>query len=238
LHVKAPVLLYALAPAFASLATGCSLEQFRKDPVQPVAVADTCETRAMVDDAEDRNDQILVRQGRGGYIYTYLDKAGSTITPDASTFKMARGGAHGSKYAARIQGKLATSGETFAGMGMDLRYPRRPYDASRYKGVSFLAKVSKGTSPFVRFKMPDANTDPDAKQCTECYNDFGIGVELSEEWTRYEVAFSELKQESGWGNPRPPNVDAKKLMSLQWQVSAPGTAFDIWIDDVSFIGCP
>jgi endoglucanase len=237
LHVKAPVFLNALAPAVVLLG-GCSLDQFRKDPPPPPGIADTCETRAMVDDCEDRNDQILLRQGRGGYIYTYLDKAGSTITPTESTFKMAREGAHGSKYAVHIQGKLASSGETYAGIGMDLRYPRRPYDASRYKGVSFLAKVAKGTSPFVRFKLPDANTDPDAKQCTECFNDFGIGVELSEEWTRYEVAFSELKQESGWGKPRPPTVDAKQLMALQWQVSAPGTAFDIWIDDISFIGCP
>ena len=101
-----------------------------------------------------------------------------------------------------------------------------------------MARAAKGASPYVRFKIPDANTDPDAKVCTECFNDFGIGIELTEEWTRYEVPFTELKQEGGWGNPRPPGVDATKLMALQWQVAAAGSAFDIWIDDVSFIGCP
>jgi hypothetical protein len=221
----------------AGLLAGCSLDQFRKDPVRPAAVADSCEKLATIEDAEDRNDQVLLRQGRGGYIYTFLDKAGSTVLPTESAFRMEKGGAN-SKYAARFHGKLAASGETFAGMGMDLRYPRKPYNASRYKGVSFVAKVAKGSSPYVRFKMPDANTDPDGKVCTECFNDFGVGIELTEEWTRYEVPFSELKQEGGWGNPRPPGVDPSKLMALQWQVSAAGSAFDIWIDDISFIGCP
>jgi hypothetical protein len=221
----------------AVLVGGCSLDQFRKDPVVSTA-PETCERQAMIDDAEDRNDQVLVRGGRGGYIYTYIDKAGSTITPTESSFRMERGGAQGSKYAIRIQGKLAPSGETYAGVGLDLRHPRRPYNASKYKGVAFAAKVSPGASAHVRFKVPDVNTDQDGKVCTECFNDFGIGVELSEEWTRYEVPFAELKQESGWGNPRPPAVDASKLMSLQWQVAAPGTTFDIWIDDITFIGCP
>jgi hypothetical protein len=219
------------------LASGCSLEQFRKDPVRPVSPESTCEGQAIIDNAEDRNDQVLLRGGRSGYIYTYLDSAGSSIAPAANSFRMERGGAQ-SNYAAHVKGKLAPSGETFAGLGMDLRYPRKPYNASKYKGVAFVARAEKGSSPYVRFKMPDGNTDPDGKVCTECFNDFGIGIELTEEWTRYEVPFTELKQEGGWGNPRPPTVDTSKLMSLQWQVAAAGTAFDFWIDDVTFIGCP
>jgi len=221
----------------AVLVGGCSLDQFRKDPVV-TTVPDSCERQATIEDAEDRNDQILVRGGRGGYIYTYIDKAGSSIEPTESSFRMERGGAQGSKYAIRIHGKLAPSGETYAGVGLDFRNPRRPYNASKYKGVAFAARVAPGSTTHVRFKMPDVNTDQDAKVCTECFNDFGIGVELSEEWTRYEVPFAELKQESGWGNPRPPSVTAEKLMSLQWQVSAPGSSFDIWIDDITFTGCP
>jgi hypothetical protein len=237
--VKSRVSLYAAWAALAAAAAtgGCSLDQFRKDPVRPPSPEATCEGQAMVENAEDRNDQVLLRGGRSGYIYTFLDKAGSTINPPESSFRMEKGGAD-SKYAAHIQGKLAASGETYGGLGMDLRYPRKPYNASKYKGVAFVAKVAKGSSPYVRFKIPDANTDPDAKICTECFNDFGIGIELTEEWTRYEVPFTELKQEGGWGNPRPPSVDASKLMALQWQVTAAGTAFDIWIDDVTFIGCP
>jgi hypothetical protein len=244
--VKSRVSLYAACAALAAnsmaamvalCTSGCSLDQFRKDPVVPPRPEATCEGQALVENAEDRNDQVLLRGNRNGYIYTYLDKAGSTILPTESQFRMEKGGAD-SNYAIHVHGKLAPTGETFAGVGLDLRDPRKPYDASKYKGVSFVAKVGKGSSPYVRFKIPDANTDPDAKVCTECFNDFGIGIELTEEWTRYEVPFSELKQEGGWGKPRPPAVDPSKLMALQWQVTSAGTAFDIWIDDVSFIGCP
>jgi hypothetical protein len=220
-----------------ALLGGCSLDQFKKDPVYAQA-ADTCEKQAMIDDGEDRDDQILVRQGRGGYVYTFVDKVGSTMTPSETSFKMDRNGAQGSKYAIHIRGQLAAAGETYGGVGMDLRNPRGPYNASRYKGVAFIAKVGPNATPHLRFTAPDINTDKEAKVCTECFNDFGIGVDLTEEWTRYEVAFAELKQEPGWGNPRPPSVDTGKIMSLQWQVSAPGTVFDIWIDDITFTGCP
>jgi hypothetical protein len=198
----------------------------------------TCESQAMIDDFEDRNDQVLLNEGRGGYESTFLDTAGSTIDPSDRKFTLARGGAHGSKYAIHVTGKLAATGETYAGVGIDLRNPKKPYNASKYKGIAFLAKAGPNATTHLRFSVPDINTDKDMKVCTECFNDFGIPVDLTEEWTRYEVPFSELKQEPGWGNPRPPAVDATKLSALQWQVAAPGTVFDIWIDDVTFIGCP
>jgi hypothetical protein len=220
-----------------SLFSGCSMDQFRKDPVYANA-ANTCEAQAMIDDAEDRNDQVLVRQHRGGYIYTFVDTAGSTVTPGATAFKMEAPGAHGSKYAMHVHGKLAATGETYAGLGIDLRNPRAGYDASKYKGVSFLARAGGNATSHVAFSIPDVNTDPDGKVCTECFNNFGIGVDLTPEWTRFEVPFTELKQQAGWGNPRPDALDVRKLISLNWQVTAPGSSFDIWIDDVSFIGCP
>ena len=104
-----------------------------------------------------------------------------------------------------VKGQLAAQGQTYAGLALELRNPRRPYDASRYRGVAFAARSEAGATPHLRFRVPDGNTDPDGKVCTECYNDFGIAVELREEWTRYEVPFAELRQESGWGTPRPPS---------------------------------
>ena len=32
-------------------------------------------------------------------------------------------------------------------------------------------------------------------------------------------------------------VKPHKLYGLQWQVNKPGASFDIWVDDVEFIGC-
>ena len=48
--------------------------------------------------------------------------------------------------------------------------------------------------------------------------------------------WSELTQQSDWGNPRPPMIDAHKLKDVEWQVW-PGADFDLWIDDVHFLAC-
>jgi hypothetical protein len=88
----------------------------------------------------------------------------------------------------------------------------------------------------LRVKVPDANTDPDGKICSDCYNDFGLSFELSDEWTRYTVNFKDLKQEEGWGDPRPPSSATDKLFGLQWQVSTPNAEFDVWFDDIRFEG--
>jgi hypothetical protein len=63
-------------------------------------------------------------------------------------------------------------------------------------------------------------------------------LSLSEEWQKFTVPFSALRQESGWGNPRPRSVTAEALYAVQFQVSDKGRPFDIWIDDLAFTGCP
>lgn len=221
-----------------ALASGCSLDQFRRDPPPRAPLDDPCQRLALIEDAEDRDDRILLRQGRSGYIYTFVDNVGSAVAPTASNFRPERGGPEGSRRALHVSGRLTASGQTYAGLALDLRSPRRPYDAARYRGIAFAARTEKGATPHLRFRVPDANTDPDGRICRDCYNDFGIGVELTEEWTRYEVPFVELRQEAGWGVPRPPAVDPKALMSLQWQVTSPGSRFDFWVDDIVFLGCP
>jgi len=112
-----------------------------------------------------------------------------------------------------------------------------PYDASRCNGIAFVAKKSPESSSAIRVKLPDINTDPAGGVCEECYNDFGIGLKVTDEWTRYVVSFSDLKQESGWGKPNPPNIDSEKVFGIQWQTTVPGVDFDIWIDDISFVDC-
>lgn len=219
-----------------TLTSACSLDQFKKDPVYE-RVELSCQDKAMIDDGEDRNDQILVRDGRGGYFYTFVDSAGSSIEPGAA-FKMDKPGGNDSKYAVHIKGQLAAGGEVYAGVGLDFRSPRGPYNASKYKGVAFLAKTAASGGAQVRFGVPDVNTDPAGKVCTECFNNFGINVDLTDQWTRFEVPFTEMHQQPAWGNPRPEAIDVSKLISLTWQISAPGTTYDVWIDDITFIGCP
>jgi endoglucanase len=136
-----------------------------------------------------------------------------------------------------MHGSTGSSSDAYAGMGLSLREPSGPYDASKYTGVAFVAKQGPGGVAAVRFKVPDANTSKEAGVCRECFNDFGVDFQLTGEWTRYVVSFADLKQQQDWGDPRPAAVDASTLYGLQWQVSSPNAPFDVWIDDVSFVGC-
>jgi endoglucanase len=207
----------------------------------PMVVSEKdCPADFTVDDAEDNNNQVLVQGGRKGFWYTFVDKAGTAISPPAGTkFLMSPGGARDSKYAARMMGKVSSAGDPlFAGMGFSFTNPKGAYDASAYTGVSFYAKVGPGSTKAVRLKVPDVDTDPDGKRCTECFNDFGADLSLSDQWKKYTVPFAAMKQMEGWGSPAPSSIDKSKLFGLQWQVVAQGVSYDVWVDDVQFTGCP
>ena len=217
----------------------------RANPTDP-SMKDTpegapCPASAMFDDGEDNNNQVLVQETRGGYWYTYVDDTGSTIDPPAGAtggiFSFAPGGYNGSAYAARMKGHISGASIVFAGMGANFLDPKGPYDASKYGGISFWAKRGAGTTPKVRFKIPDAATDPDGGICSACYNDFGIDLKLNEEWTQYIVPFSSLKQERGWGAPHPKGIDPTQLFAAQFQVNDKSKDYDVWVDDLKFTGC-
>jgi endoglucanase len=207
----------------------------------PTTVPDKdCPQDFAIDDTEDNNNQLLIQKGRNGYWYTFVDKAGSTITPPSqSTFIMSAGGANGSQHAAHMMGKMAGSGAPlFAGMGFSFTDPKATYDATAFTGVSFFAKVGPGSTTGIRLKVPDVSTDPAGKTCTECFNDFGADLTLTDQWKRYTVPFATMKQMEGWGAPHPSTVDKSKIYGLQWQVTATGVSYDLWIDNIQFTGCP
>ena len=200
-----------------------------------------CGPQGKIEDGEDNNNQIIVQEGRGGYMYTFVDKEGSTITPTAGeqggTFEVSPGGANGSQFALRMHGTISTANIVYAGMGMNFVDPKGPYDASKYKGISFWAKKSPGTTPKVRLKVPDKNTDPDGGVCTACYNDHGLDLKLNDEWTEYTVPFYTMSQEPNWGAPKTSSVEASQLYAIQFQVNDKGQKYDVWVDDIAFTGC-
>jgi hypothetical protein len=157
-------------------------------------------------------------------VYSYADEEGTTVA--------LRG-----ESPIHVEASLSSASEVYAGVGLSLREPKAPFDASGATGIAFKAKRGAGATPHVRFKVPDAATDPDGGQCTECYNDFGIPFQVGEEWTRFEVRFEDLKQEVGWGKPQPPAIDRARLFGLQWQSAVPGARLDLWIDDIVILGC-
>lgn len=194
-----------------------------------------CPENPLLDDMEDGDGRIIQVDARGGYWYTYADDAGTEIAPRGD-FSMAEPGAGASTHAARMRGKLAPSGVLYAGMGFSLTEPKAPYGVSCCQGVKFMGKREGDGASAVRLKVGDAYTTPEGGVCKECYNDFGAGLIFSNAWTEYTVSFADMKQESGWGEPRPA-LDAGLVYQIQWQVSTPGSEFDIWVDDVALFGC-
>ena len=227
----------ALGPFTAALALALACDSGGGAATTPPADP-SCSAAEDIEDGENLDDQVIVQGGRNGYIYTYKDESGTTLDQSGDSFMPGSGGAQGSRGALQISGKLGT-GEAYAGVGFSFVDPVGTYDASRYRGITFMAKRGKGDglAQSVRVKIPDGNTDPKGGVCSECYNDFGIDFAVTEEWTRFTVDFADLKQEDGWGDPKPGTLDTSKLYGIQWQVSAAGQSFDLWIDDVSFIGC-
>jgi endoglucanase len=195
----------------------------------------------MISDGEIGPNQTNPIKGRGGYWYTFLDNAGSTVTPTAGaqggTFTMADGGANGTKKAAHMTGSIGTADIVYAGMGLNFVDPKGQYDASKYKGVSFWGKKGPGSTGKVRLKMPDVNTEPDGKVCSECFNDFGMDLVLTDQWQQFTIPFAALKQMKGWGNPIKSSIEPTTLYGMQFQVNQPGATFDIWIDEIQFTGC-
>jgi len=208
----------------------------------PTSVSDKeCPQDYWIDDMESgAPNQIIVQGGRRGYWYTFVDSQGSTISPPAKQkFIMSAGGHNNSAFAARFLGKISATGDpVYAGMGFSFTNPKGPYDASAYTGVSFWAKLGPGSQKTVRLKVPDVNTDPDGHVCTECFNDFGADLNITETWTKYTIPFAKMSQMEGWGAPLKPSIDKSKLFGMQWQFNNPGQSYDLWVDEVSFTGCP
>jgi len=186
-----------------------------------------------IDDFEDDNHQISPVAGRSGYWFTAKDEKGSTIEPSGE-IKAAEGGA-GSKKALNVKGKtLSVDGAWGATVGFNF-VQSGFYDLSKYAGVSFKIKAARPGQ--VRVKLPDVNTVPDGGVCSSgCWNSFGKDIPAETEWREVKVLFSELRQQDGWGDPRPPSLATAKVKGLEWAVDK-GQEFDVWIDDVQFIDC-
>jgi len=193
----------------------------------------------LIDDAEDGDNRVSLSEGRGGYWWSAHDDRGSSIEPTGH-FTMFEGGAHGSKFAARVTGKTAPHDDKSWGavVGFSLVDAHGLYDASKYAGLSFFAKTGEKSGSRVRLKVADVNTHPDGRVCKEsCYNDFGKDFDLSHDWQEYQVTFAELKQQEGWGDPRPPSLTPKQLVQIAWHLMTPGVEFDLYLDDVRFLDC-
>jgi len=190
----------------------------------------------LIDDFEDENTQATPLGGRDGFWWTKKDPVGSTLLPES--FGPTEGGADGSEFAIHVYGKTAMGADAWgAGFGVNFKARKGGlYDASRYAGISFKARVGAQSTRNIRFQLGDVNTHPDADVCKTCWNHFGKDFTFTTQWKEYRVLFSEASQRPGWGDPRPPSVDPTRLVAIDWSISE-GQTYDLWVDDVTFIGC-
>jgi endoglucanase len=198
-----------------------------------------CTVADAIEDGEDNNNQVIVKDGRNGYIYTFADTNGTKVSPElGSTFAQTPGGAQGSAYAACAKGTVVLAGIAYAGLGFNLVDPEKPVDLSKYDGIAFRLRRGSDSTQRLRMKVPDTATHPAGGQCTDkCFNDFGVDLIMSEEWQQFMIPFSEMKQMGGWGSPRPPSIDKTKIYSLQFQVLEKQKNFDFCVDDIALIKC-
>jgi hypothetical protein len=234
----------AAAPATATAAsTPPASGSVDASPISdPVAnVPPTCKNgtkpaaTGLVDDLEDGDGKAAAQGGRDGI--WWVGKADhAKIEIPAGPVKPSAGGAAGGKHGMHFVGKTDNSDPWGAAVGVNFLANGGFYDASKYAGVAFKIKSAKPNLD-VRLKINDVNTHPDGGKCSkQCFNAFGRELILGSEWKDVTLMWSELTQQSDWGDVRPPMIDPSKVKDLEWQVW-PGTDFDLWIDDIHLLEC-
>jgi hypothetical protein len=206
---------------------GSAFDGFVPDPDSP-----------LIDDLEDDDGSILHNSGRRGYWLVFNDgTVGGVQTPSSAVAFSPTGPGHDSLFAAR------STGHGFSGWGAAIAIdfmngnPVTLYDASKYKGVTFWAKLVTGTLTSIRVVLTDADTLPVSfgGRCTgtACNDHFGVKIPLTRDWEQHTLLFSDMKQ-GGWGMPQLPALVPSELQALQFSVD-PNETFDLWIDDVAFV---
>jgi hypothetical protein len=192
-------------------------------------------TEDLIDDMNDGNRFILSNSGRAGaWKDSHDDTPGSTMFPDpVGTFTMTITDDPCRQYAAYVYGGpfVVYGASVWFGLGS-------PYDASKYKGFTFWAKIDGGTSTGIRVVFPDKDTQPDGNICktgvtgsSACYDHYGMRVTLGTEWKKYTVPFASLTTDN-WGS-KGTGFDPSTLYEIQFQIPV-NAKFGIWIDDVAF----
>lgn len=190
----------------------------------------------LIDDLNDGDRFIPSSNGRAGaWSDSHDDSPNAKMFPDPSTnFTPTKTDDACRKYAVYVAGGgyVLWGASFWFGLGS-------PYDASKYTGISFWAKVDAGASQVIRVSFPDKDTHPDGNLCdpsassgqTACFDHYGQRLTLSTTWTKHRVTFAGLTQD-GWGH-KGTSFDPTTIYQTLFQIPV-GANFGIWIDDVAF----
>jgi hypothetical protein len=167
--------------------------------------------------------------GRGGTTWALVPRGTAVGTVLATTIDE-RCGSHA---ALRVMGSSVDRESVLAQalfMAADAA-GERFYDASSYHGVRFSLRAA--TAGPVRLKIADRDTAAPGRVCTACNNHFSADLAVTTEWKTFTVPWTSLAQ-LGTGD-RFSAVDVTSLYAIEFVPTRVDGAFELWIDDVSFV---
>ena len=62
-----------------------------------------------------------------------------------------------------------------------------------------------------------------------------VALGFTDEWKQCTIPFERMHQKRGWGEPFE-RVASDRLYHLHWEIGYRDHVYDIWVDDVSFLG--
>lgn len=193
----------------------------------------------LIDGFEDEDLTLEQTGGRGGVWYLFDDLTVGKVGPTPlGCSPLSEAPALLGVYAMHITASGFTGWGS--GLGVDFRAGKKAYDASKYSGVRFWAKVGVGKNTRHRVQLADATTDkaggkcnpaPAAPEGEKCDDHFGVNATFTTTWAQYVIPFEELSQ-IGWGNAAEA-LDKSSLYGLQVTAKAK-LEVDLWLDQIEF----
>ena len=122
------------------------------------------------------------------------------------------------------KGALHSTGSGFSNWGAEVGVTfDKPYDARQFSALEFSAESgSSGTITAMTVWLVDSN------------NSFGYPAPLELTWQTYRVPFDSVVNSSD----ATLKIDTSRIVTVQFLFNAGSGVFDLWLDDVSFIGAP
>jgi Carbohydrate binding domain (family 11) len=186
----------------------------------------------LVDDFEDRNIVLKQVDGRGGVWYLFAVGTGGTSGPKPlAPVALSEAPEELGGYALHV---TSSGWDDWSGLGVDFRDTRKVYDASKFTGLRFWARVGKAAD--YRVQIADATTDKLGGKCNsaanapngeKCGDHFFALLTLTTTWKQHTIRFEDLSQD-GWGLPGD-ELDAAHVYGLEVKSQVD---VDLWIDQI------
>ena len=203
----------------------------------PTGTAGVANGPSLVDGFEDDDLILEDGDGRSGVWYLVGDgTAAGKLTPNPLACS-ANSGAPAALGAYAMH--ITATGFTGAGsiLGADFRDKKVAYDAGRFTGIRFWAKVAAGKNTKVRVQIADATTDKAGGKCVplstvaaeKCDDHFGSTATLTTTWAQYSIPFAQMMQ-SNWGK-QGVALDKGEVYGVQFSFKAVPDV-DLWLDEV------